>query len=78
MSNEIQKDERILPGGLGIIDGGQIIKAESDYQKGTLTLTVAPPPRYVTLDEVVEGYLNSKNPTEDADFEVVQPKQIEQ
>ena len=75
MSNEIQKDEYILPGGLGTLNGGDIIKAESDYQKGTLTLTVAPPkPRYMSLDEVVKSYLDKKDNIEDADFEVVQPK----
>ncbi len=48
MSNEIQKDDFILPGNLGYINGMEIIKAESNFMNGSLTLTVAPPnPTYV-------------------------------
>ena len=69
---EIQKDDFILPGDLGEINGGKILSAKSDYQKGTLTLTVAPSPNSKFL------FYEYNPPTEDADFEILPPKQIEQ
>lgn len=70
MSNEPQKDEKILPGGLGTIDDGEIIKSESDYQKGTLTLTVAPP-KLQPVYGILANLFLERDLIEDADFEVI-------
>lgn len=67
MSNEIQKDDVTLPGGFRnlIIHGTGVIheiKAIESRKDGSVTLTVT--------------YSKEEDP-EEADFEVIQPKQIE-
>ncbi len=72
MSKEIQKDEYYLPGGLGevkIASSGtvhEITKAESNSADGSVKLTITP-------QEFHRLYWNI---TQDAEFEVLQPKQL--
>lgn len=71
MSSEIQNNEKIISGDLGeiILDGKvqKIIQSKSDYRNGSLTLTIS---------QVVDHYLNGVPKTEDADFEIIEPKQL--
>ena len=73
MNNELQKDDLLLPGNLGnvvIASTGQnrtVNKMSKNNKDGSVT---------ITLGQVVDHYLNGIPVTEDAEFEVVQPKQI--
>jgi hypothetical protein len=74
MSKELQKDDYLLPGDLGtvtIASTGKVSKVTNmvkNKSDGSVTLT---------LSQIVDHYLNGVPVTEDADFEIVQPKQIE-
>lgn len=73
MSNELQKEDFLLPGNLGnatIIGTGQnraITKIQKNNKDGSVTITIR---------QVVDHYLNGIPVTEDAEFEVVKQKQI--
>lgn len=71
MSNEVQKKDFILPGGLGTASIGGQIRPITEIKKGNKTRTVT-----LTFGIVAKLFLD-RHPTEDADFEVLQPKQIE-
>lgn len=57
----LQNEERILPGGIGTINGREIIKSESDYKNGSVTLTIA---------GRLRPFLQHR--TEDAEYEIVE------
>ena len=72
MSNEIQKDDVILPGGLGSVTIGSTgqahqVTAIENKSDGSVT---------ITLGAVVQKYLDKKANIEDAEYEIIQPKQI--
>ena len=72
MSKELQKDEYYLRGGLGAVNGRPITKYVKD--KDSVTITISPIQAYV--NEGLEQFGDLPK-TEDADFEIITPKQIE-
>lgn len=70
MNNEIQNNEFILQGGLGECRMGDKVyditeikrELNKDYGFSSTTLTLRPP--------------SDENKTEDAEFEIIQPKQL--
>lgn len=83
--NEIQNSEFILKGGLGEVViassgvSGDIIQIVSNNQDGSVTITVSP---HQTI-EYVPNYISPKGfqfgeyqKFEEADFEIVEPKQL--
>lgn len=69
--NDLQKEDFILPGNLGTVSDSYGNKMEITKIEKTNRSTV------ITLGQVVKEYLDQKSNTEDADFEVIQPKQLE-
>ncbi len=71
--HELQKDDFILPGDLGnVIIGStgekrKVTKISANKKDGSVTISIS---------KVVDHYLNGITVTEDAEFEVIQPKQI--
>jgi len=73
MNNELQKDDFILPGDLGnvtIANTGETRKI-TNLQTNNKDKSVT-----ITLSSVVDLYFNGITKTEDAEFEIIQPKQI--
>lgn len=66
MSNELQKDDFLLPGNLGTVNGREIKQIKK--KDGAITITIS---------DVVQKYLDKKNNIEDAEFEIIQPKQLQ-
>jgi hypothetical protein len=75
MSNELQKDKLYLPGNLGTVrtvetNNAHNIKSVEKRNDDSVTLTLSPAkPWCAAFIEHMQ--------TEDADFEIIEPKQIE-
>jgi hypothetical protein len=68
MSKQLQKDEYYLPGDLGtFVLGGNVRNIEHlmKHNDGSVTLTIG-----------MTQYPKPNNNTEDATFEIIQPKQL--
>lgn len=85
MSEELQNNEVILKGGLGTVNGREITKTFKG-KDGTTALTINPQPSKVIflndgnamdLDEWTNIPYEGHSKTEDAEFEIIEPKQIE-
>lgn len=68
--NEIQKGDMLFPGGIGLVRMGdkvsEIKSVKTDNKTGLCTISIGP------IEKLIDGEW-----VEDAEFEVVQPKQIE-
>jgi hypothetical protein len=72
MENEIQNSEFTLPGNLGSV----LIASTGKVSNVTKVLKGKDGSTTITLSEVVDHYLNGVPETEDAEYEIVEPKQL--
>lgn len=82
MSNELQKDDITLPGGLGFVTMAsngipREIKQVVANNDGSVTITVGKNIYDHYSDKSLEE-INEILKTEDADFEIIEPKQLKQ
>jgi hypothetical protein len=67
MSNEIQNNDLLLPGELGVVivakERRKITCVQADYKNGAVTFTIG-------------ALYNHFTEPEDAEFEIVEPKQL--
>lgn len=80
MSKELQKDDIILPGGLGEVSGmvnGEVTKM-TKRKDGSTTLTIQPKEElmFVPIHKTGKVTFGEYQAVEDADFEIIEPKQI--
>lgn len=87
MSSDIQNDEFLLPGNLGTVKVGDTIKSiskmETNKKEGSITLTIVdemkPLKDYLQGNSSTQEFIQecrNISKTENAEFEIIEPKKL--